>query len=81
MGNVKPYPVEVRERAVRMVLEHRSDYVSEWATIQSIAQKMGMTAETLRGWVRQTEVDDGKRPGTTTQDAERIREGDLIIGR
>jgi transposase len=57
-----------------MVLEHGHEYDSQWAAITSIAEKFGMTAETLRLWVRQVEVDDGKRPGTTSADAERIRE-------
>jgi transposase len=74
MGNVKPYPREVRERAVRMVFEHGHEYDSQWAAIRSIAEKFGMTAETLRNWVRQAEVDGGKRPGTRTAEAERIRE-------
>ena len=74
MRNVRPYPREVRERAVRLVLEHRDEYDSEWAAIRSIAEKFGMTAETLRGWVRQVEVDGGRRPGTTSAEMERIRE-------
>jgi transposase len=74
MGRRPPYPREVRERAVRMVFEHRGEYDSQWAAITSIAEKFGMTAETLRGWVRQAEVDEGKRPGVTAAEAERIRE-------
>jgi transposase len=74
MGNRPPFPREVRERAVRMVFEHRGEYASQWAAITSIAEKFGMTAETLRSWVRQAEVDEGKRPGTPTVEAERIRE-------
>ena len=74
MPRKPPYPREVRERAVRMVLEHGRDYESEWAAIKSIAEKFGMTAETLRLWVRQTQVDAGARPGTTSADAERIKE-------
>jgi transposase len=74
MGRSRPYPREVRERAVRIVLESGHEYESQWAAIKSIAEKFGMTAETLRLWVRQTEVDGGKRPGTTTAEAERIRE-------
>jgi len=74
MGRRPPYPQEVRERAVKMVFEHRGQYESQWAAIRSIAEKFGMTSETLRGWVRQAEVDDGQRPGTTTAEAERIRE-------
>lgn len=68
------YPVEVRERAVRLVLEHRAEYETKWAAISSIAGKVGCSAETLRGWVRQAEVDRGVRPGTTSAEAERIRE-------
>jgi transposase len=57
-----------------MVFEHAGEYSSQWAAIQSIAGKFGMTAETLRNWVRQAEVDGGKRPGITTAEAERIKE-------
>ena len=74
MGRRPPCPPEVRERATRMVFEHRHEYESQWAAITSIAGKVGMTAETLRGWVRQAEVDDGKRPGVRTSEAERIKE-------
>jgi transposase len=74
MGNRKPYPREVRERAVRMVLEHAHEHDSQWAAINAIAEKFGMTAETLRKWVRQAEIDGGKRPGVTSAEAERIRE-------
>ncbi len=51
------YPAEVRERAVRMVFEHEREQSSQWATISSIASKFGITAETLRTWVRRAEVD------------------------
>jgi transposase len=68
------YPVEVRERAVRLVFEHRGEYPNEWAAIISIAQKCGMTAETLRKWVRRAEVDGGRRPGVSTAEAQRIKE-------
>jgi transposase len=57
-----------------MVLEHGHEHESQWAAIQSIAEKFGMTAETLRKWVRQAEVDGGKRSGISTVEAERIRE-------
>jgi transposase len=56
-----------------MVLEHQGEHASQWAAIQSIAGKLGCTTESLRRWVRQTEVDVGKRAGTTTDEQERIR--------
>lgn len=64
---------EVRERAVRMVQEHRNEYPSLWAVVQSIAPKIGCTADTLLEWVKRTEVDTGVRAGTTTADAQRIK--------
>jgi transposase len=74
MSKGKRYPVEVRERAVRLVLEHRSEYETKWAAIVSVASKIGCSPETLRGWVRQGEVDVGARPGTTTAEGQRIKE-------
>ena len=68
------YPEELRERAVRMVMEHRGEYPSEWVAICSLAEKFGMTPETLRKWLRRTEVDNGQRPGVTSAERERIRE-------
>jgi transposase len=73
MNTTKRYSPEVRERAVRMVLEHRGEFDSEWAAIGSIAQKIGCTAETLRKWVRQVERDSGRRPGLTTEERERLK--------
>ena len=68
------YSPEVRERAVRMVLEHRGEYDSPWAAIKSIAAKIGCTAETLRKWTLQAERDQGKRPGLTTEERGRLKE-------
>jgi transposase len=64
---------EVRERAVRMVLEHRSEHPSQWAAIESIAPKIGCTPQTLLTWVRQYERDTGLRDGVTTAERERIK--------
>ena len=65
---------EVRERAARMVREHRSEHGSQRAAIGSIAAKIGCTAETLRRWVRQAEQDRGERAGATSAERERIKE-------
>jgi transposase-like protein len=67
------YPQEVRERAVRMVFEHEAEHPSQWAAICSIADKFGMTRETLRRWVRMAETDEGLRPGLTTEERERLK--------
>ena len=73
MSKLHRYAPEVRERAVRLVREHRPEYESEWAAIASIASKIGCTAETLRKWVRQVERDEGKRAGLTTDERERLK--------
>lgn len=67
------YPREVRERAIRMVVDHQEEHPSEWATITSIAEKFGMAPETLRKWVRRAEIDGGLRPGITTDERERLK--------
>ena len=67
------YPREVRERAVRLVVEHQGQYRSEWAALRSIAEKMGCTPETLRKWVRTAEVDQGKRAGLTSADRAQLQ--------
>ncbi len=68
------YPVELRERAVRMVLDNERLYGSQWEAISSVADKLGPTAETVRKWVRRAEVDGGTRPGVTTAERARIKE-------
>ena len=65
---------EVRDRAVRLVLEHTKEHASQWAAISSIAEKIGCSAETLRHWVRQAERDAGKRPGLTTEEQGRLKQ-------
>jgi transposase len=68
------YPAEMRERAVRMVFEHRKEYPSEWAAIKSIAEKLGVHHESVRIWVRRAQVDAGERAGLTTEERERLRQ-------
>ena len=73
--NKRPgYSPEVRERAVRLVLTGEHEHKSRWAAIQSVAAKIGCTPETLRSWVNKMEVDAGKRPGTTSAEAARLKE-------
>ena len=68
------YPAELRERAVLMVAEVRAEYVSEWAAIVAVAKRLGIgSAETLRKWVRQAEIDAGNRPGVTGQESADLR--------
>ena len=67
------FSAEFRQRAVRMVMEHREEHRSEWAAIQSIATKIGCMPETLRLWLRQSERDRGERVGPTTDEREKIR--------
>jgi transposase len=74
MNRQRRYSPEVRERAVRLVMEHASEHESQWATIRSVASKIGCSAEALRIWVRQAERDRGTRPGQTTQEKDRIKE-------
>ncbi len=64
---------EVRERAVRLVRQHQGEHASEWAAIISIAAKIGCTAETLRGWLRQAERDAGQRGGAMSEERDRIK--------
>ena len=68
------YSDELRDRAVRMVLDHGHEYGSQWEAIVSVAAKVNVSSETLRKWVRQAEADAGARPGSTSAEQERIRE-------
>jgi transposase len=70
----KQYPTELRQRAVRLVAEQRDQYQSEYGAIRSIAAKLDITApETLRSWVRQAEIDAGRRPGLTSEESAELR--------
>ena len=68
------YDEQTRAKAVRLVHDHRGDYASEWEAIKTVSGRLGMNAETLRKWLRQTEVDQGQAEGTTTAAAKEIRE-------
>ena len=68
------YSQEVRERAVRMVIEHEGDYASQWEAIRSIAEKIGCSPESLRKWLRRTEVDSGLRDGVTGDERARMKD-------
>jgi transposase len=64
---------EVRERAVRMVQEHRGEYPSLWAAIESISVKIGCVPQTLNEWVKKSEIDSGAREGVTSDERERVK--------
>ena len=73
--NKRPgYSPEVRERAVRLVLTGEHEHSSRWAATKSVASKIGCTPETLRGWIAKIEVDAGRKPGVTTDQAQRMKE-------
>jgi transposase len=68
------YDPEVKTKAVRLVREHRDEYETEWAAMRAISTRLGMSAETLRKWVRQAEVDDGQAAGVSTRESQELRE-------
>ena len=74
MNKSKKFSPEVRERAVRLVQEHRGEYPSLWAAVESIALKIGCVPQTLLTWVQRHEVDAGTRPGVTSAEAQRVKE-------
>ena len=74
MNKSKKFSPEVRERAVRLVQEHRGEYPSLWAAVESIAPKIGCVPQTLLEWVKQAEADSGARMGVTTDEAQRIKD-------
>ena len=67
------YPVELRDRAVRMVFEAERHGRSQWEAMVSVADKLGPTPETVRRWVRRVEIDEGRKPGLTTDERERLK--------
>ncbi len=73
MARGSRYPRELRERAVALVFEQVGEHESEWETICSVAAKVGVSAETLRKWVRRAEVDAGRRPGVSSEEAAEVR--------
>jgi len=70
----KKYPDEVRERAIRLVLDIAGEAGSITVACRRIGEELGINSDTLRGWVKQAQIDSGKRPGTTSGDGARIRQ-------
>jgi transposase len=74
MSASKKYPDEVRERAVRLVLDVEGEAGSVTGACRRVGEQLGINADTLRGWVKQAQVDAGLRPGVTTSESARVRE-------
>ena len=74
MNKTKKFSPEVRERAVHLVQEHRGEYPSLWAAVESIAPKIGCVPQTLLDWVKRQEIDSGVREGVTTAEAQRVKD-------
>ena len=72
MARPSKFPAEMRDRAVRLVIESRDQYEHEWTAITTIAGQLGVSAETLRKWVRQAEVNAGQRPGPTSEELKEL---------
>lgn len=68
------YDRETRAKAVRLVKDHAVDYATEWAAIKAVSERLGMSAETLRNWIRRSEVDAGEAPGVSTETAAEVRQ-------
>jgi len=73
MKKQNQFSPEVKERAVRLVQEHRQEYPSLWAAVESIAPKIGCVPSTLLEWVKRSDIDSGRRDGVTTSERERIK--------
>lgn len=73
MAGTSRFTAEQRARAVRLVAEARPNYPSEWAAIESVAAKLGASAETVRKWIRQGQIDGGQRPGTTSEESAEVK--------
>ncbi len=72
-SNTSKFSPEVRERAVRLVQEHRADYPSLWLAVESIAPKIGCSSQTLLTWVKRQEIDNGKREGLTSSERDELK--------
>ncbi len=74
MAAPRKYPEELRERAIRMAVDLRRDPATRTGALRRVGDQLGINPETLRNWVQQAEIDEGHRPGVTTDEAKRIAE-------